>query len=58
MGTEIGRLAVRRSILIKAPPERIWREFESFERMKAWFGTGHTLLKYEPRVGGWVELET
>ncbi len=57
MGVEIGQLAVRRSIFIKAPPERVWREFESLERMQAWFGTGHTLLKYEPRVGGWVELE-
>ncbi len=57
MTTEIGPLAVRRSILIKAPPERVWQEFQSFERMKAWFGTGHTLLQYEPRAGGWVELE-
>src|SRR3990172_9181382 len=57
MGTEIGPLAVRRSILINAPPERVWQELESFERMKLWFGTGHTLVKYEPRVGGLVELE-
>ena len=57
MGVEIGQLAVRRSILIKAAPERVWQEFESIERMKRWFGTGHTLLKYEPREGGAVELE-
>ena len=57
MATEIGVLAVRRSILINAPPERVWQEFESFERMKLWFGTGHTLVKYEPRVGGWVETD-
>ncbi len=57
MGVEIGQLAVRRSILINAPPERVWQEFESFERMKLWFGTGHTLLKYEPQVGGWVETD-
>jgi uncharacterized protein YndB with AHSA1/START domain len=50
-------LTVRRCIHINATPERIWREFESLERMQAWFGTGHTLLKYEPRPGGWVELE-
>ncbi len=25
--------------------------------MRSWFGTGHTLLNYEPRVGGRVELE-
>ena len=57
MGTEIGTLAVRRSIHINAPPERVWQEFESFERMKAWFGTGHKLVKYEPRVGGMVETD-
>ena len=57
MGVEIGTLAVRRSILIKAPPERVWEEFETFERMKAWFGTGHRLLTYEPKVGGEVLLE-
>src|SRR3990172_12277297 len=55
MGVEIGPLAVRRSIFIDAPPERVWQEFESFERMKAWFGTGHELVQYEPEVGGWVE---
>lgn len=58
MGTQIGVLAVRRSILINAPPERVWHEFGTFERMKAWFGIGHRLVKYEPRVGGRVETET
>jgi len=57
MGTEIGPLAVRRSIWINATPERVWQELESFERMKLWFGTGHTLVKYEPRVGGMVETD-
>ena len=33
MGAEIGTLSVRRSILIDAEPERVWKEFESFERM-------------------------
>jgi uncharacterized protein YndB with AHSA1/START domain len=65
MKTQIGPLAVRRSIHIKAPPERVWREFETFEAFKGWFGTpdgelrhgsGHELLKYEPSVGGEVEL--
>lgn len=56
VGTKIGLLAVRRSMLIKATPERIWQEFESLERMQLWFGTGHTLVKYEPRLGGEVEL--
>lgn len=50
-------LTVRRCIHINATPQRVWQEFESLERMQAWFGTGHALLKYEPRVGGWVELE-
>jgi len=56
MTTEIGPLTVRRSVWINAPPERVWREFESFERMKAWFGTGHELTKYEPVLGGSVEM--
>jgi uncharacterized protein YndB with AHSA1/START domain len=50
-------LTVRRCIHIDARPERVWQEFESLERMQAWFGTGHALVTYEPRVGGWVELE-
>src|SRR4051794_30228494 len=57
MGTEIGALAVRRSIWIDAKPERVWEEFATFERMKAWFGTGHTLVAFEPHVGGWVETD-
>ena len=57
MGAEIGDLSVRRSIHIGASPERVWQEFESFERMKQWFGTGHRLLQYEPEVGGAVLLE-
>jgi uncharacterized protein YndB with AHSA1/START domain len=57
MGSEIGPLAVRRSIWIDAKPERVWEEFESLERMKLWFGTGHTLVAYEPRVGGLVETD-
>jgi uncharacterized protein YndB with AHSA1/START domain len=57
MGTEIGMFAVRRSIWIDADPARVWHEFASFERMVEWYGTGHTLLKYEPFVGGLVEVE-
>ncbi len=55
--TKIGILAVRRSILINAAPARVWREFESFEKLREWFGRGHRLLKYEPRVGAEVLLE-
>lgn len=57
MATQIGPLVVRRSILIKAAPERVWQEFESLERMRRWFGTGHTLVVYEPRVGATVETD-
>ena len=57
MGTEIDVMAVRRSIMIDAPPERVWKEFERVDRMVGWFGTGHRLVSYEARVGGWVALE-
>ncbi len=61
-------LVVRRSIHIKAAPERVWEEFESFERMKRWWGVilgpptagkslGQALLVYEPHEGGRVEME-
>ena len=56
MGLEIGKLHVRRSILINATPARVWAEFTSFERLKAWFGRGHDLLSYTPETGGAVEL--
>jgi uncharacterized protein YndB with AHSA1/START domain len=46
---------------INATPERIWREFESFERFSAWWTTREpnrreSVRKYEPRVGGRVEM--
>jgi uncharacterized protein YndB with AHSA1/START domain len=50
-------LTIRRSIRIDATPERIWQEFADQERMARWWGTGHRLITYEPRVGGWVEME-
>lgn len=56
MGIEISLLNVRRSILIQAPPERVWEEFESFDRFAAWFGLGHELHKFEPKLEGQVEL--
>lgn len=55
--TKIGELAVRRSILINAAPERVWQEFETFERLREWFGRGHRLIEFEPRVGAHVLLE-
>lgn len=56
MGLEIGALHVRRSTFIRATPTRVWEEFESFARMSEWFGRGHTLHTYEPKLGGRVEL--
>jgi uncharacterized protein YndB with AHSA1/START domain len=53
---QISPLAVRRSVHIAAPPERVWREFESFDRMRDWWGTGHELVTYEPREGGHIEM--
>jgi uncharacterized protein YndB with AHSA1/START domain len=56
MGIELGRLRVRRSVLIDAAPAVVWGHFETFDRMSAWFGIGHTLERFEPAVGGRVEL--
>ena len=55
MPTAISPYHVRRSCWIDAPPDAVWAEFTTFERMRAWYGTGHTLTQYEPRVGGVVE---
>lgn len=57
MGTIIGEPSVRRCTWIDAKPERVWEEFESLEAMQGWFGTGHTLVAYEPRVGAYVETD-
>jgi len=51
MRMNIGRLAVRRSVFIHAPPERVWEEFASYERVNMWLGLGHRLLAYVPEVG-------
>jgi uncharacterized protein YndB with AHSA1/START domain len=57
MTVTIGPLAVRRSIWIAADPDRVWQEFEDLDRMRAWFGTGHTLVSYKPVVGAEVEID-
>lgn len=57
MVTQIGDLHVRRATWIDAKPERVWEEFESLDSMRAWYGTGHTLVAYEPRVGATVETD-
>ena len=56
MGTQIGLLHVRRSILIQATPARVWGEFSSFERVVEWLGLGHQLHVFEPRLGGTVDM--
>lgn len=56
MGIQISLLHVRRSILIQAPPARVWSEFASFERISAWLNLGQRLHVFEPRVGGRVEM--
>ena len=57
MGTTIGNLHVRRSIWIDATAARVWEEFTSLERMQQWFGTGHRLVEFEPRVGAVVRTD-
>jgi uncharacterized protein YndB with AHSA1/START domain len=66
MATEIGVLAIRRSVHIAAPPERVWQEFTTPERFRAWFGgridlgdgrTGHEVTRFEPGLGGYVETD-
>lgn len=52
MGIQISLLHVRRSIFIQARPARVWREFETFDRIAAWLNRGHQLHQFEPRVGG------
>jgi uncharacterized protein YndB with AHSA1/START domain len=56
MGTTIGVLHVRRSILIQATPARVWQEFTTPERIRNWLNLGHTVHEFEPRVGGRVEM--
>ncbi len=53
--TQISPYHVRRCAWIDAPPDVVWNEFTTFDGMRAWYGTGHTLTQYEPRVGGIVE---
>lgn len=56
MGVVIGLLNVRRSILVMASPKRVWEGFRSFDSIAAWFGQGHQLHTFEPRLGGRVEM--
>jgi len=56
MGLSIGPLHVRRSIFIDAVPAKVWEEFGSFDRLNAWFGRGHRLEVFEPKIGGKIHL--
>jgi uncharacterized protein YndB with AHSA1/START domain len=67
MRPEDSVLRVRRSIHIKAPPTKVWENFTSFKLMESWWGfrtgdpqagtsKGQWLDKYEPRVGGQIEM--
>jgi uncharacterized protein YndB with AHSA1/START domain len=56
MGSTVGTMYVRRSAFLNAAPERVWEEFASLERLREWFGIGHTLHTYEPKLGAVVEL--
>ena len=56
MGINISLLNVRRSILIRESPARVWQEFESFDRVTAWFGRGHELHRFDCKLGGSVDM--
>ena len=56
MGVAIGHLNVRRSAFIDALPARVWQEFSTEEQIKAWFGQGHALHKFEPKPGGRIVM--
>ena len=63
MKQEDSVLRVRRSIYVRAQPDRVWEEFTSFETRHRWWGArigdpqagtskGQYLLEYVPKIGG------
>ena len=56
MGVEVGTLYVRRSVFIDASPERVWQELADAERIATWLGIGHELHRFEPKLGGIVDM--
>lgn len=56
MGMVVGPLHVRRSVFIEAPPSRVWQEFKSSDRIKAWLSLGHVVHEFEPVLGSIVEI--
>ncbi|NKB32393.1 MAG: hypothetical protein GKR91_04775 [Pseudomonadales bacterium] len=56
MGIEIGSLCVRRCAQINAPAQRIWEEFESIEKLSAWYGIGHKIESFQPGLDGEISM--
>ena len=56
MGLHIGALHMRRSAFVRASPERVWREFETAERIRGWLDRGHRIHAFDARVGGAVRM--
>ncbi len=53
---DIGALNVRRAAFMQATPQTVWQQFETFEKLAAWFGHGHELLTFDAKLGGTVRL--
>ena len=56
MGIEIGSLCVRRCTQIYASPQRIWEEFESIEKLSAWYGIGQKIESFKPGIDGEISM--
>jgi uncharacterized protein YndB with AHSA1/START domain len=56
MGLAIGSLHVRRSIFVNASAARVWKEFQTEERIRGWLDSGHTIHTLQPEVGGRVDM--
>ncbi len=57
MPLQLSHLFVRRSAFIAATPSRVWKEFESMERLCGWLNLGHHIEVFEPRLGGTVRMQ-
>ena len=56
MGLNVSNLSVRRCTQIAAPPDKVWEQVRSFDRLKAWFGIGHRLESYTPGADGKISM--
>ena len=54
MGADIDdrKLSIRRSILIRATPARVWREFETFEEGTPWDAPTYVAVQLMPNAYG------